>query len=242
MGKRRPPPPPCPDPEKYILVRGRYRDFWRKKRFYDSTPELNDAYEKSGKDMKRCAPYNQKIRDALYPYIHDLKTEWLHSRISGRFVKWLKDHPQPSLQALIGLDMQKLYPLRQLMQHGVYHEIDKKEKMIRMEFHPGIYGGVRNRSDVADQYRLRMILIYGKLRGKQPLQSMEASSELLYFLPKRAPEPFVLELPLPEKCDWMLCFRAETWWDGGSVGDAREGGWRLLNVESTKGMVVLDGG
>ena len=195
-------PPPCPDPEQYILVKTKEGDFWRRKRQKQSPVNRSLAANSSATEI--VSPAVKRIRNILEQYTRKLETGRLHGRLTGLMCKTYKEKGRIDFSALKGFEFQKDYPLAQIL--VTEYKVNKGYDLIELLI-PVKSGVVKKHNTLVTDFYFEGILLYGDAIADEPLKVEYAVSQPYNFT-NTATDDCKLILPLPLKNEpWMLMLK-----------------------------------
>ena len=152
--------PYCPDTEKYVLVRTRTKNYWRKRRGTYKKAALNSAFAKNALLAGQAAPAALRIRKALDHYLVDLHPGYLNLHMANALRKGLKLEGGFNLKWLMGLEMQERHPLGKLLRSGFKVNIHNGILRTSIELDRSC---VKRHSKLATHYYFEIVLLYGDL-------------------------------------------------------------------------------
>jgi hypothetical protein len=200
--KKRKPLPPCPDPEKYILVNTKEGPHWRRKRGTVTTARLNTAFVKNVSNSKVASPAAKRIVQKLRPFIQELNTGRLMAKLAGAFIQAINEHGEPDFSFM---DLLEIHDpsLDKLLYAQVIVKGDKGE--IKITIPIGSYTLLPKNKQVTDYY-FEAILLFGDVTKDNGLRidsvisplypiknSVETTCEFLLQL-SETPHPWMILL------------------------------------------------
>lgn len=202
--KKRKPLPPCPDPEKYILVNTKEGPHWRRKRGTVTTARLNTAFANNVRNSKVASPAAKRIVQKLRPFIQDLNTGRLTAKLAGALIKAINEHREPNFSFLNGFDFQQPR-LDKLLYAQI--AVNRQGDEIMISFPIGPYA-MEPKSSLVTDYYFEAILLYGDVTKENGLRIDSVISPLYPF--KNTPETTcVLTLQLSGTTyPWMVLLKA----------------------------------
>lgn len=202
--KKKRSPGPCPDPEKYILVRTKEGDFWRRKRGTLKYARLNASFRKNVMSNKVASPAAKRVIQELRPFLRDLQTGRLQVRLTGAFIKAITEKGRPDFSFLKEFDFHE-HKLSALLSNGWYVEKDGDTVKIDIPVTPG---AVKQYNRAVTDYYFEAILLYGDVRKSDALH-IESTISRLYSFSDSDEEDCILTLSLPVgKHPWMVILKA----------------------------------
>jgi hypothetical protein len=193
--------PPCPDPDSYILVRGKKGMFWRRKRGTVKKAELNETLQRNAGMLKICAAISRRTRARLSYYLTRLEPGRLHNRICTLMQRQLKEIGRAGLQCLQGLEFQERFAMELLLTG--YYNVAVKDGMLEVRIPIEEYTVNRN-SGIVTGYFFQLIMVYGDCMEEYGLKVEEETSEA-YGIGQRAGECRMM-MVLPEK-EWAVILK-----------------------------------
>jgi hypothetical protein len=193
--------PPCPDPDRYILVRTKEGMHWRRKRGSVKKAKLNDALQQSAVMLRQCSAMSRRIRARLGEYFSRLETGRLHLRVCARLRHAMKETGHARLQCLEGLEIQERFPLERLLTG--WYSVTVKDGMVDVRIPVGA-DTIKQNSGIVTGYFFQLIIVYGDCMEEYGLRVEEETSEV-YMTGQEAGECRML-MVLPEK-EWMVLLK-----------------------------------
>jgi hypothetical protein len=193
--------PPCPDPDRYILVRTKEGMYWRRQRGSVKKAKLNDALQQGAMMLKECSAMSRRIRARLGEYFSRLETGRLHVRVWTHLRRALKETGHAGLQCLEGLEIQKRFPLERLL--TCWYSVTVKDRMVDVRIPIGA-DRIKQNSGIVTGYFFQLIMVYGDCMTEYGLMVEEETSEV-YAMGQEAGECRML-MVLPEK-EWMVVLK-----------------------------------
>jgi hypothetical protein len=198
------PSTPCPDPERYILVRTKKGAFWRRKRGTVKPARLNDVFKQNVNATFVASPAAKRIITALEPYMQGLQTERLVAGISGRLRKALNERGHIDFTYLKGFDFQPDWPLRKRLVYG--YTLKQQDRLLKIEIEVDGLTLKRYNRRVTDYY-FEAICLYGDATRDRALQ-VDSVSSPLYSFDSEQKLICVLPISLPGTGDpWMVLLK-----------------------------------
>lgn len=195
--------PPCPGhPEDYLWVESKEGGHWRRKRGSLSPSPLNKNYQDSSDKTKIASPASRRVRNAIAPYLRGISTGRLHNRICNAFRKSIRETGEPQLGYLNGIEIQRDYPLEQMLLSD--YRVFVNEKSVRIEI-PVERGSVKAFNRLVSDYYFEAVLLYGDVTREKGLK-IESAESALYSFNGGIKSICVLELEMPEE-DWCLLLK-----------------------------------
>jgi hypothetical protein len=198
------PLPPCPDPEKYILVRTKEGEFWRKKRGTEKPARLNAVFAKNVANSKVASPAAKRIVQKLRPYLRELNTGRLTAKLAGALMKAINVNGEPDFSFLQGFEFQKP-PLGKLFYAQV--AIDRHSDEFVISFPIGPYT-MEPKNNLVTDYYFEAVLLYGDVTIDNGLR-IDSSISALYPFKGAVETKCELTLQLPATTfPWMIMLKA----------------------------------
>jgi hypothetical protein len=197
-GKR----PPNPDSENFVWVMTREGGYWKRKRGTIKKAKLNRAFKESSNLMKLSAPAASRLLLKLKPYMNGLHTGRLHSRMSGRLRKDLRETGKLNLGCLKGLDLQQEHPLEKLLEAEVKIQQTEHELIVTV---PIAEHTVKRINTLVTDYYFVLILLYGDADKENGLRTESIDSDV-YEPGKQYDNDCRLAMVLPEK-EWIALLK-----------------------------------
>lgn len=168
--------PPCPDPERYILVQTKEGCFWRLKRGYGTKPAtLNEGFARSANAMSITAPAAKRIVHKLRPYLDRMVTGRITVQFSGLLRKHLNKAGVLGYDDFIGFDFQREYPMEKLLVAQVGVERTEDEVGVYI---PITHYTVKQHSRLVTNYFFELIVVSGDCTIDNGLRVECVSSEV----------------------------------------------------------------
>jgi hypothetical protein len=193
--------PPCPDPETYIMVKGKKGYYWRQKRGTVKPAVLNAVFQANVDMMKVCSPAGSRIMTALATYIERLETDDLIGQLVSLLAPQMKAS-HFSYAAFVGLELQPAHPLDYLLQSPINLTQAHRMAVLQVPIKPGL---VHRHSDLVSDFYLEAILLSGDPLSGQALQVNSVTSPL-YSYANLSSSTCTLQLPLPD-APWLLLLK-----------------------------------
>jgi hypothetical protein len=93
--KKKKPLPPCPDPDKFILVNSKEGAHWRRKRGTVNEATLNTVFARNAANSKVASPAAKRMVQKLRPFIQELNTGRLTAKLAGALIQAINEHGEP---------------------------------------------------------------------------------------------------------------------------------------------------
>jgi hypothetical protein len=153
------PIPPCPDPDRYVLVRTREGNFWRRKRGTGKKEAtLNEAFRNNSRGMAITAPAAKRIVDQLRPFLDSVYAGRITVRISGLLRKQLNRSGTVGYTYVKNFDLLRDRPVDELL--GVPVRVNCENDVL--EVHIPVNANTITRNDsLVKGYSFELILLSG---------------------------------------------------------------------------------
>jgi hypothetical protein len=196
--------PPCPDPERYALVKTEEGYYWRRKRGTVKPAKLNPAMNRNAATAKITAPAASRLLRKLATYTHGIKKGRINLIISGMLMKTYHTRGVIDFSMLEGLELNMGYPLEKLF-YGDYTVIqDGQSLRLKIELTKGT---VQRFNNLVTDYNFEAVLLYGDTTREAALRTDDISSAL-YSFAQAAPDNTELVLSLPDTdAPWMMLLK-----------------------------------
>jgi hypothetical protein len=152
--------------------------------------------------MKLSAPAASRLLLKLKPYMNGLQTGRLHSRMSGRLRRNLRETGKLSVSCLKGLDLQQEQPLERLLQAEVKIQQTKHELIVTI---PIAEHTIKRINTLVTNYYFVLVLLYGDA-GKEIGLHTESTDSDVYEIGKQHTTDCQLHMVLPEK-EWIALIK-----------------------------------
>jgi hypothetical protein len=193
--------PPCPDPDKYILVKGKYRYFWRLKRGTIIPATLNDVLTRSAQLTKPANNAAKQLLTMLAVFTQRMELTQLPVRIAGAFKKSALKTGKMNFSCLQDMEFQEDYPLQKLWTGLVSKQINNGT--LNLSVPVGKLHVIKH-SKLATSYELHAILIFGDPSKERGMRiDVERSREYTFTEKGEVDCSFSLVLP-PKNRPWMV--------------------------------------
>ena len=195
--------PPCPDPDRYILVKTDEGYYWRRRRGTVKKATVNEVLTKNARGVQITAPAASRLLRKLQPHLAGIKKGSIHLKISGLLLKTMNEKGAVDFSKLQGLELNKVQSLERLF-HGRYAvKLSVNAAVLRIEQREG---RLQAQNNLVTDYYFEAILIYGDATEENSLRVDSAISPLFTF---EQPQPGDCEFQfaLPDKKTWMLLLK-----------------------------------
>jgi hypothetical protein len=193
--------PPCPDPERYVLVRGKYRYYWRLKRGTLKPAVLNKVLTRSAAITAKSNRAAKQMMGLLSVFTQRMQLGMATTRVAGAFKKAYLKNGKMDFSAMMGMVFQEDYKIHNLFTGGI------KKKIVRgsLELHVGVGSlNVLPPSRLAEGYQLNAILLYGDPARDRGIK-IETEESRIYSFDEKGDFDCDLSLILPAKNrPWMV--------------------------------------
>ena len=225
--------PPCPDPERYSLVRTKEGEFWRLKRGLKKPAIINNKLRENSELVKKTSSAGSRIYGILHPFLADLDLQRIFNKMITLLRKGFRTDGRLDVSVLRDLDLQKDYPLRKLIRGGFQWQHDREHHVFRFRIAiPERNGALLRKNKLMSSYRFIIILVHGNPEQEGAMKLKSVKSEDYTFAGTGVASECLLELPYtPEPGQWLFCLRAEALEEG-----------RVAAHPKSKGLLILDGG
>jgi hypothetical protein len=203
--RKKKPAPPCPDPERYVLVKTKERDYWRKKRGTDKPAVLNRVLAKNVERIQQTGAVGRRMVSVLEPYLRTLYPGRLIARINGTLIKWLATHDRIEWAAFQDFDFQAAHPMSELM----LADTKLKEKDGELEMR--VKGDMKEdhfEGSLVTNYYFEAVILWGDPEKQLRVASVASP---LYGLNVHSQPELTLSLPLPRPgTPWMAMLKVNS--------------------------------
>lgn len=194
--------PPCPDPEKYILVKAKEGPYWRRKRGTVKPARLNRAFAQNVSNTTVASPAAKRIIRKLDPWLRGLNTGRLTARLTGVLVQTINQKGQADFSLMTGFDFQDP-PLSRLLRAGVEVKVKDGNITLCISILPGAMA--RNGDKVTDFY-FEAIIVHGDVTEDNGLR-IDSTISKLYSFDDDSASVCEMDLDLPAGL-WMVILKA----------------------------------
>jgi hypothetical protein len=196
--------PPCPDPDKYILVKTKEGYYWRRRRGTLRPARLNAVFANNVHNSKVAAPAARRIVQKLQPFLADLDTGRLTARIIGALIKSMNDGGFPDYRYLAQADLQHP-PLSRLLRTLVHVQQTAHEIILTI---PIDRYAMYKRGSLVSHYYFEAIALYGDMMIDHGLR-IDSTMSPLYTFDDQPDTECVLCLSAPPATHpWMILLKA----------------------------------
>lgn len=193
--------PYCADPENYVLVKTKESIFWRRKRIKG---KVNASFATNADLSKICGPAASEIVRRLRPFMSGIDAGRITLRVSNALRKLLKEKKQLSLSALEGMEMQRDYPLHQLLVEPYEIIIEGPTCRVRIDVKETC---VKKQNALVTNFYFEGMILYGDVTRESGLKSDTVESKL-YAFGAEPTEVCELNLSLPEEdLAWIVLLK-----------------------------------
>ncbi|AXY73433.1 hypothetical protein D3H65_05330 [Paraflavitalea soli] len=193
--------PPCPDPDKYVLVRGKYRYFWRRNRGTVKPAVLNEVLARSAAITVQTNNAAKQMMALLSVFTQKMDLGMTTTRVAGAFKKAYLESGKMDFRHMDKVVFQEDYPIYKLFTGHIH------QQMVRGSLQLSVGVGslnVHRPSTKAESYQLHAILLSGdpsKARGIR----IETDESRTYSYKEQGQIECKLSLVLPAKNrPWMV--------------------------------------
>lgn len=194
--------PPCPDPDKYVLVRGKYRYFWRRKRGTGEKPAvLNEVLTRSAAITAKTNRAAKHMMSLLSVFTQRMDLGLTTTRVAGAFKKAYLASGKMDFSFMHEIQFQEDYPIYDLFRGHVHKQVVKGSLQLSI----GVGSqNVHAPSRVAESYYLHAIMLYGDPSKDRGIKIETDESRAYSFQEKGELEcPFSFVLPAKNR-PWMV--------------------------------------
>lgn len=154
-------PPPCPDPERYLLVKTREGMFWRKKRGQGPKgARLNEKFRASAAGMAITAPAAKRVVEAIRPFLDGVQAGRLTVRISGRLRKQYNRIGKADYEYLAGF----------VIYCEEWYEAPLIKASYDYELGQIVWRSEQEKNRLKENTYIELILVSGECTGDKPLR------------------------------------------------------------------------
>lgn len=216
--------PHCPDPDNYILIRTRDGVYWRRKR---TKGKVNTSFAENVDLSKICGPAAQRIVQKLRPFMKGIDAGRITLRISNALRKFLKEKKQLTLSALDGVEMQRDYPLHELLLASYRTIVENSMCKIQIEVAKNC---VKKQNQIATHFYFEGLILYGDVAKENDLRTDSVESKL-YSFGEEPTEVCELCLSLPEgDVQWMVLLKVSCLEGNEMALHAKQYGMKVVRI------------
>jgi hypothetical protein len=197
MAKRKfdPAVPPCPDSERYLLVKGKYRYHWRLKRGTVKPAVLNDVMKKSAAITAQTNQAAKQMMSLLSVFTQRMKLGTATTRVAGAFKKAYLKNGRMDFSFMEGLLFQEDFPINRFFTGIVQKQMINGSLQLNIEV--GRHNIKRHSKD-AVTYQLHAIMLYGDPAKERGIK-IETDESRTYSYDEEGNIDCQLSLVLPPK-------------------------------------------
>lgn len=193
--------PPCPDPDKYVLVRGKYRYYWRRKRGTVKPAVLNEVLSRSAEITSKTNRAAKQMMALLSVFTQRMTLGMTTTRVAGAFKKAYLESGQMDFRYMDRILFQEDYPIYKLFTGHVYKKI--VQDTLYLDIGVG-KGNVHPPGRRAASYQLHAIMLYGDPSKERGIR-IETEESITYTFREEETLRCKLSLVLPPKNrPWMV--------------------------------------
>lgn len=199
--------PPCPDPQRYLLVKGKYRYHWRLKRGTVKPAVLNDVMKNSAAITAKTNQAAKQMMSLLSVFTQRMKPGMATTRVAGAFKKAFLRNGRMDFSFMEGLLFQEDYPINRFFTGMVQKEI--VNGCLQLSIEVGSLNIKRHTKD-AVTYQLHAIMLYGDPSKERGIK-IETDESRTYSYDEEGAIDCELSLVLPPKNrPWMVLLHIGT--------------------------------
>jgi hypothetical protein len=193
--------PPCPDPDKYVLIRSKYRYYWRKKRGTVKPAVLNEVLQRSAAITAKTNRAARQMMSLLSVFTQRMELGITTTRIAGAFKKAYLEDGKMDFRYMNKIQFQEDYPIYKLFTGRVYPTIARGSLLLDI----GVGNlNVHSPGSKAASYQLHAILLYGDPAKERGIK-IETDESRTYLYKEKGDLSCQLSLILPAKNrSWMV--------------------------------------
>jgi hypothetical protein len=193
--------PPCPDPDKYVLVRGNYRYFWRRKRGTVKPAILNETLARSAAITAKTNEAAKQMMSLLSVFTQKMDLGMTTTRVAGAFKKAYLETGIMDFRYMDRFLFQEDYPIYKLFKGHIHKQIVKGALQLSI----GVGSlNMRPPAATAESYQLHAIMLYGDPSRERGIKIETDESRTYLFKEKDEIEcPLSLILPAKNK-PWVV--------------------------------------
>ncbi|NII26925.1 hypothetical protein HB364_17680 [Pseudoflavitalea sp. X16] len=187
--------PPCPDPDKYTLVRGKHHYYWRRNRGTIKPAVLNEVMSRSAAITSKTNRAAKHMMSLLAVFTQQMSLGMSTTEVGGAFKRAYLQDGRMDFRFMHEIKFQEEHPIHKLFKGAVYPKIERGSIQLQI----GVGGpNVKAPSRYAAGYRFTAILLYGDPSKDRGIRIETGESETYSFKEKNHVD-CKLSLVLPAK-------------------------------------------
>lgn len=191
---------------------------------------MNASFAENVDLSKICGPAAQRIVQKLRPFMKGIDAGRITLRVSNALRKFLKEKKQLNFSALEGEEMQRDYPLHQLLL--VPYRVKVENAMCKIQIDVG-ENCVKKHNRIVTHFYFEGLILYGDVTKENGLRAESAESKIYAFGEEPA-ELCELRLSLPEDdVQWMALLKVSCLEGNEMAMHPKHYGMRVVKVKST---------
>jgi len=220
--------PPCPDPERYILVKTREGSYWRLKRGLKKPAVLNDTMAAHAGYLSVTSKAASRMVRALRPYTEGLLLGRINTRFSAFLRKNLARKGLADYAFFTDYDLQEAHPFNSLLKTIPF--IKRKEGRIGICLSPlRSESMIVKKNKLVNGYGFTAVLLYGDPNSGRIPKTISATSPV--YIPGKKEDACELWLKLPAgKLPWILFCKVSCFEDSAPAIHARHYAMKVMAV------------
>lgn len=228
-------PPPCPDPDKYALVRGKNGYFWRRNRGTVKPAVLNAVLKRSASLTGPSNRAAKQMMTLLAAFTQEMALGTSVTRVAGAFKKSYLQTGKMDFRFLEQLKFQENHPIYKF--YTGYISAKVKESSIHLDIEVGDRF-IKRHTRSATGYQLKAILLYGDPSKERGIKiETDESHTYLFGDVERATCKLSFVLPSRNR-PWIVLLHIGCTMD--KHGDAGPKYQALVVVKTGQGSSVAD--
>lgn len=222
------PLPPCPDPERYILVKTREGNFWRLKRGLKKVAVLNDKMLEHAGYLSVSSKAASRMLQVLRPHLGGLSPGRINTRFSSFLHKSLARYGKGGYAFFSDYDLQKINPLSSLI--NMPPLVQRAEGKTGLLFSwPEQMEMLVTKNRIINGFEFSAILLYGDPCGDERPTVTSVTSPVYLPRTKQADCALWLQIP-PGNQPWILFCKVSCFEDNAPAHHSRHYAMKVMEV------------
>lgn len=223
-----PPLPPCPDPERYILVKTREGNFWRLKRGLKKVAVLNAKMLEHAGHLSVSSKAASRMVQVLRPHLCGLSPGRINTRFSSFLHKSLARFGKADYTFFNDYDLQKTNPLSSLINKVPL--VKREEGKIGLLFSwPLRMDMLVTKNQIINGFEFSAILLYGDPCRDECPAVTSVTSPVYLSRTKEADCALWLQIP-PGNQSWILFCKVSCFEDNAPAHHSKHYAMKVMAV------------